>query len=83
MCSSFVLELTDKFLVEEQPNPKLFNLVIDFFESIERRTKKHEDVYKRQVTHLADRKSRQYIRKMKRVNPDSIVAVTDVYKRQD
>ncbi len=42
MCSSYVLELTDKFLVEEQPNPKLFNLVIDFFESIERRTKKHE-----------------------------------------
>lgn len=31
------------------------------------------------VTHLADRKSRQYIRKMKRVNPDSIVAVTGCY----
>lgn len=31
------------------------------------------------VTNLADRKSRQYIRKMKRVNPDSIVAVTGCY----
>ncbi len=31
------------------------------------------------VTHMADRKSRQYIRKMKRVNPDSTVAVTGCY----
>lgn len=31
------------------------------------------------VTNLADRKSRQYIRRMKRVNPDSIIAVTGCY----
>lgn len=31
------------------------------------------------VTGLADRKSRQYIRKMKKMNPDSIVAVTGCY----
>ncbi len=31
------------------------------------------------VTGLADRKSRQYIRRMKKVNPDSIVAVTGCY----
>src|SRR5665647_440892 len=31
------------------------------------------------VTSLADRKSRQYIRKMKKVNPKSIVAVTGCY----
>lgn len=31
------------------------------------------------VTNLADRKSRQYIRKMKRVNPASVVAVTGCY----
>ena len=31
------------------------------------------------VTHLADRKSRQYIRKMKRLNPDAVVAVTGCY----
>lgn len=31
------------------------------------------------VTNLADRKSRQYIRKMKRVNPKAVVAVTGCY----
>ena len=31
------------------------------------------------VTGLADRKSRQYIRKMKKINPDSVVAVTGCY----
>lgn len=31
------------------------------------------------VTNLADRKSRQYIRKMKKMNPSSIVAVTGCY----
>lgn len=31
------------------------------------------------VTNLADRKSRQYIRKMKRVNPSAVVAVTGCY----
>lgn len=31
------------------------------------------------VTNLADRKSRQYIRKMKRVNPEAIIAVTGCY----
>ena len=31
------------------------------------------------VTHLADRKSRQYIRKMKKVNPEAVVAVTGCY----
>ena len=31
------------------------------------------------VTNLADRKSRQYIRRMKRVNPESLIAVTGCY----
>lgn len=31
------------------------------------------------VTNLADRKSRQYIRRMKKVNPESVVAVTGCY----
>lgn len=31
------------------------------------------------VTSLADRKSRQYIRRMKKINPESIVAVTGCY----
>ena len=33
------------------------------------------------VTAIADRKSRQYIRRMKKVNPDSIVAVTGCYSQ--
>lgn len=33
------------------------------------------------VTALADRKSRQYIRRMKKINPDSIVAVTGCYSQ--
>ncbi|MDQ9887921.1 hypothetical protein, partial [Acinetobacter pittii] len=31
------------------------------------------------VTSLADRKSRQYIRRMKKINPESVVAVTGCY----
>lgn len=31
------------------------------------------------VTHLADRKSRQYIRKMKKISPESLVVVTGCY----
>ena len=31
------------------------------------------------VTNLADRKSRQYIRRMKKKNPDAIIAVTGCY----
>ncbi len=31
------------------------------------------------VTHLADRKSRQYIRRMKRINPRAVIAVTGCY----
>ena len=31
------------------------------------------------VTSVADKKSRQYIRKMKKLNPDSVVAVTGCY----
>ncbi len=35
------------------------------------------------VTAVADRKSRQYIRRMKKVNPDSVVAVTGCYAQID
>lgn len=33
------------------------------------------------VTSLADRKSRQYIRRMKKINPDAVVAVTGCYSQ--
>ena len=42
MCSSFALELTEKVIPEDQPNPKIFNLIIDFFDAIENREKRFE-----------------------------------------
>ena len=42
MQASFVLELTEKMLPEEMPQPRLFNLLNDFFTAIEKREKKHE-----------------------------------------
>ncbi|MEG0923886.1 MAG: DNA repair protein RecO [Anaerovoracaceae bacterium] len=42
MSSSFVLELTERMLYEEQPNPQLFNLLIDFFTCIEQRNKEYQ-----------------------------------------
>ena len=40
MAGSYVLEFTDKILVEELPAPKLFNLLTEFFDVMERRKKK-------------------------------------------
>ena len=42
MYSSFVLELTDKLLPEEVPQPALFRLLLDFLEAMEKRKKSHE-----------------------------------------
>lgn len=35
------------------------------------------------VTNLSDRKSRQFIRRMKKINPDSVIAVTGCYAQTD
>lgn len=35
------------------------------------------------VTNLSDRKSRQYIRRMKKLNPDAVIAVTGCYAQTD
>lgn len=35
------------------------------------------------VTNLSDRKSRQYIRRMKKINPDAVIAVTGCYAQTD
>lgn len=40
--SAYVLEFTDKLLVEEQPANGIFNLILDFFDAMETRKKKHE-----------------------------------------
>lgn len=42
MQSSFVLELTEKMIPEELPQPRLFNLLLDFFTAMEKREKRHE-----------------------------------------
>lgn len=42
MQASFVLELTEKMIPEELPQPRLFNLLVDFFTAMEKREKKHE-----------------------------------------
>lgn len=41
MAASYVLELTDKILPEELPQPRIFNLLVDFLEALEKREKKH------------------------------------------
>ena len=39
MAACYVLELTDKALMEDQPQPKMFMLLLDFLEMLERRKK--------------------------------------------
>ncbi len=41
MAASYVLELTEKTLPEELPQPRIFALLLDFMEALEKRTKKH------------------------------------------
>ncbi len=41
MVASYVLELTDKILPEELPQPRIFNLLVEFLEALEKRDKKH------------------------------------------
>jgi len=41
MCSSYVLEFTDQLLPENVPSAEIFKLLLDFFELIETRGKKH------------------------------------------
>lgn len=42
MCASFILELTDKLLPEEVPQPRLFNLLLDFLEAMDKRKSSFE-----------------------------------------
>jgi len=42
MAASYVLELTEKLLAEDLPQPRLFSLLLDFFDALEKRTKKHD-----------------------------------------
>lgn len=42
MSASFVLELTEKFLPEDIPQPRIFNLLLDFLEALEKRKRRFE-----------------------------------------
>lgn len=42
MAASYVLELTDKLLTEELPQPGIFRLLLDFMEALAARSKKHD-----------------------------------------
>jgi len=42
MAACYVLELTDKILIDEEPVPKLFVLLSDFFSMLEKRKKAYE-----------------------------------------
>ena len=42
MAGSYVLELTEKLLPEELAQPRMFSLLLDFFDALERRQKKHD-----------------------------------------
>ncbi|MDF2654799.1 MAG: recO [Bacillota bacterium] len=41
MHSSYVLELTEKLLQEEEPAPGIFRMILDFFDIMEKRNKKY------------------------------------------
>jgi len=42
MCASYVLEFTDKLLIEEQPVPALFDMLVEFFDMLSERKSKYE-----------------------------------------
>ncbi len=42
LCASFSLEFTDKLLPEEAAAPKLFTLLVEFLDMMEKRTKKYD-----------------------------------------
>ncbi len=44
MHCSYVLEFTEKLLQEEAPAPGIFNMILDFFDIMEKRTKKYSSL---------------------------------------
>ncbi len=52
MAASYVLELTEKLIVEEQPQPAIFRNLLDFMEALEHRKKKHDTLVLAYMTKL-------------------------------
>jgi len=44
MCASYVLEFTEKLLPENMPSPEIFKMLLEFFDILENRKKKHMTV---------------------------------------
>ncbi len=54
MAASYVLELTDKVLPEELPQPRIFSLLTEFLEALEKREKKHKTIVMAYMIKLLD-----------------------------
>lgn len=52
--ASFVLELTEKVLPEELPQPRIFSLLLDFLETLEKRRQKHDTLVLAYLVKLLD-----------------------------
>jgi DNA repair protein RecO (recombination protein O) len=44
MYCSYILEFTEKLLQEESPAPEIFHMILDFFDIMEKRTKKYSSL---------------------------------------
>lgn len=54
MAASYVLELTEKVLGDEISQPKLFNILIEFLEALEKRTRKQDTLVLAYMVKLLD-----------------------------
>lgn len=54
MAASYVLELTDKVLPEELPQPRIFSLLAEFLEALEKRERKHKTIVMAYMIKLLD-----------------------------
>ncbi|MBR5230383.1 MAG: DNA repair protein RecO [Firmicutes bacterium] len=54
MAASYVLELTEKMLAEDLPQPRIFSLLLDFFDGLERRQRKHDTLVMAYIVKILD-----------------------------
>lgn len=54
LAASYVLELTEKLLAEDLPQPAIFRILLDFFEALEARSRKHETLVMAYIVKVLD-----------------------------
>ncbi len=54
MAAAYVLELTDRILPEEMPQPRIFALLTDFLSALEKREKKHKTLVMAYIVKVLD-----------------------------